>query len=123
MRQGLEELPFQKWFGQPSYKALASLKRVFFTHLEHRNLSLGFENFRGWLWDLRPSFGRGLRSKEIHEQLIALRQCKGGGSENEAALGFDDRDVRGTCYPFPVDRGLKGSSSATTLLVSDETDA
>jgi len=41
-QQGLEELAFQKWFGQPSYRALASLRRYFFAHLEHRNLSPGF---------------------------------------------------------------------------------
>jgi len=91
----LEESPFQIWFGQPSYKAFASFRRDVFTHLEHPNLSPGLEDFCGWLWDLHPSFRRGMRSKEIREELVALRQCQGGRSENEATLKFDSETLGG----------------------------
>jgi len=102
MRHGLEESPFQTWLGQPSYKVLVSLKRNFFTHLEHRNPPPGFEDFRGWLWDLHLSFRRGMRSGEIHEQLVALQQCQGGGSENEAVPRFDDEALGGHVTHSPL---------------------
>jgi len=34
-------------------------------------------------------------SREIHEELVALRQCQGCGSENEAALRFDSETLGG----------------------------
>jgi len=109
MRQGLEELPFQAWFGQPSYRMLASCKRDFFTYLESPNLSPDFEDFRSWLWDLHVSFRHGMRAKEIHDESVA--RWKGGGSEHEAAPEFDNETLGG-CFDYsalinPV-RKLKG---------------
>jgi len=36
-----------------------------------------------------------MRSKEIHEELVALRQYQGGGSENEAAPKVDNETLGG----------------------------
>ena len=112
MRQGFKELPYGMWFGQPSYEALASLKRAFFSSLRHFNLSPDFEDFRDWLWDLRLSFRRGIRAKDIHEDgLMILRRCQSDGSENKAASQFDDETLEGyldySALIGPV-RGLKG---------------
>jgi len=95
-REGLKALPYQEWFDQPSYKALAFFKQGFFSNLEHLNLSPTFEDFRSWLWDLRVSFRRGIRSKQTYEEdLVALQRKQGGVSEGEGIPTFDDETLGG----------------------------
>jgi len=93
-RQEPEELPYQAWFDQPSYKALASFKQTFFSNLEYLNLSPTFEGFRGWLEDLHLSFRRGIRSKQIREEELRSLQRR-GSSEGETILPFDDETLGG----------------------------
>ena len=95
MRQGLDELPYELWFGQPTYKALASYKRDFISDLEDLDLSPTFKDFRDWLWDLRLSFRKGIRGREIHEESAALRRHQGGVSEKGSAPGFDYETLGG----------------------------
>ena len=45
MRQDLQTLPYQAWFDQPSYDALAHFKEGFFSKNKTINLSPGFEDF------------------------------------------------------------------------------
>jgi len=114
-RQGLEELPFQTWFGQPSYKILATCKRDFFSDLQDLDLSPAFEDFRDWVLELGLSFRHGIRAKENHQESIAVRRRKGGRSKKKAASEFDDETLGGhfdySALIDPVRRlkgGLKG---------------
>ena len=96
MRKGSEELPYELWFGQPTYKALASYKRDFFSDLGYLNLSPDFEDFRSWLVDLRRSFRQGIRAKEIHQdELESLQENQGDGSEDEVTPEFDYETLGG----------------------------
>ena len=91
MRQGLEELPYEMWFDQPSYRTLASLKYDFLSDSERLDLSPDFEDFRNWLGRLRRSFRKGFRAKQIHEELMT----QSDESEDEAASEFDDGTLGG----------------------------
>ena len=72
------KLPFERWFGQPSYEDLSSFKQTLFSQPGHLNLSPTFEDFRGWLMDLHLSFRRGLRSKQTHEDdMMSPQKSKG----------------------------------------------
>ena len=96
MRKGSEELPYELWFGQPTYKALASYKRDFFSDLGYLNLSPDFEDFRSWLVDLRRSFRQGIRAKEIHQdELETLQENQGDGFEDEVTPEFDYETLGG----------------------------
>jgi len=112
MRQGLEELPYEMWFGQPTYKALASFKRDFISDLEDLDLSPAFKDLHDWLWDLRLSFRQGIRVREIHEESAALRRYQGCASEGENAPGFDYETLGGhvgySAFTDPV-RKLQGT--------------
>jgi len=112
MRQGLEELPYEMWFGQPTYKALASFKRDFFSDLGHLDLSPDFEDFRSWLVGLRRSFWRGIRAKETYQvELEALKENQGDGSEDEVTPMFDYETLGGHVhYPALINpvRKLQG---------------
>ena len=91
VRQGLKELPYQAWFDQPSYKALAYFKLGFFSDFHHFNLSPAFEDFRDWLEDLYLSFRRGVHSKDIHKvDLMSLRWRRSRASEDKVTPAFDD---------------------------------
>ena len=63
--------------------------------MEDLDLSPAFEDFRDWLWHLRLSFLRGMRSRLTHEESIAVLRHEGGGSENQAAPEFDDETLGG----------------------------
>jgi len=94
-REGLKALPYQEWFDQPSYKALAFFKQGFFSNLGHINLSPTFEDFRGWLGDLRLAFRRGVRAKQTHEEELMFLQQQDGASEGEDFPTFDDETLAG----------------------------
>ena len=112
MRRGLEELPYQIWFDQPSYRTLAGLKYIFLSNSGHLNLSPDFEDFRGWLRGLHRSFMKGIATNVNHQaQLTDLQECQGDGSGEEAAPGFDDETLGGHVnYSALIDpvRRLKG---------------
>jgi len=86
-RQGLKELPYEAWFDQPSYKALASYKLDSFSNLEYPNLSPSFEDFRSWLLKLRKSFGRGFRAED--------RRWEEGSGDEGTPPAFDDETLGG----------------------------
>jgi len=112
MRQGLEELPYEMWFGQPTYKALAHYKRGFFSNLQDLDLSPAFKDLHDWLWDLRLSFRQGIRVRDIHEESAALRRHQGGVSKKEAVPEFDYETLGGhvdySAFIDPV-RKLQGT--------------
>jgi len=87
-RRGIKDLPYQDWFNQESYKALADSKNTFFTKKADLNLSPAFEDFRGWLVDFRRSFLEGSRSKQDY---IDIHK----GSEDEVVVTFDDETLGG----------------------------
>ena len=91
-RRGVEELPYQQWFNQASYRTLASLKNTFFMKPTHLNLSPAFEDFRGWILGVRRSFLKGFRVKQDH---IELQEYAGEESEDEAMGTFDDETLGG----------------------------
>ena len=64
MQQELKELPYQAWFSQPSYKALAPFKHVLFSKLGYINLSLSFKEIHGWLLKLLRSFSHRFMVKQ-----------------------------------------------------------
>ena len=114
-RQGLKELPYQMWFGQQSYRALALFKQAFFQNLDDLDISPSFEDFRGWLEELHLSFLRGSCSQGIYGEGLALWQHRDGGSEDEVMLKFDDETLGGhvnysvLINPVPKFKGkLKG---------------
>jgi len=111
MRQGLEELPYRKWFGEPTYDTLASHKRDFFSTRRGFDLSPDFRDFYDWLWDFYMSFRHGFRDQETHKDSIAFRRRRGGASEQGAAPEFDCETLGGHVgYSALIDpvRKLKG---------------
>ena len=95
-RQGLEELPYQMWFDQRSYRALASFKRDFIQELDDLDIPPSFEDFRGWLEEIRLSFRRGIRSQGIYaEEEAARRRRRDNGLKDEGAPMFDDETLGG----------------------------
>lgn len=120
MRQGLEELPYEMWFDQPSYRTLASLKYDFLSGSERLDLSPDFEDFRNWLGRLRRSFRKGFRAKQIHEELTAHSEpmTQSDESEDEAESEFDDETLGGrvdySTLISPV-RKLKGKLEGLTI--------
>jgi len=111
-RQGLDELPYKLWFGEPTYKALASYKRDFFSDREPLDLSPDFEDFREWLEEVRLSFRLGIHAKESYEDaLMALQSRRRGGSEGGVTRKFDYETLDGYAeYSTLIDpvRDLKG---------------
>ena len=112
MQQGLRKLPYQRWFNQPLYETLASLKCSFLSDVVDLNLSLAFKDFHHWLLHIHRSFEEGINAKRIHKnKLIALQWDQGDGSENEATPGFDGETLGGNIdYSRLIDPvyGLKG---------------
>ena len=92
-RQGFKVLPYQAWFDEPSYEALASFKNTFIEDFRYLNLSPIFEDFRGWLGDLRKYFRRGIRSKLAHKD--EEEECGPGGSEGRVIPTFDEETLGG----------------------------
>jgi hypothetical protein len=91
MRKG--KLRFQGWFDAQDYNDLASLKQGFFSDLEHLDLSPTFEDFRGWLVNLRMCFRRGIRSKQIYEDDLVSQQD--GATGDGVIPPFDDETLAG----------------------------
>jgi hypothetical protein len=106
VRQGLKELPYESWFGQPSHTILAAFKRTLFSSLVPLDLSPDFEDFRGWLEALHMSVQKGFRAKETYEDRFLTDE-----SEDEAATEFDGETLGGHVnYSALIDpvRSLKG---------------
>ena len=95
LRQGLKKLPYQEWFDQPSYKALANSKKAFFSDFEDLDLSPGFEDFGCWLKALRVSFRRAIRSKQIYEEGPMSPQQEDGATEGGVIPTFDNETLAG----------------------------
>jgi len=104
----LKELPYQAWFNQPSYKALAHSKQALLFKSGHLNLSPSFEDFRGWLLKLLRSFSHGFTAKQ--QQQFLLEDQMESGNEDVPAT-FDDETLGGhidySALISPV-RSLKG---------------
>ena len=102
-RQGLEELPYQAWFDQPSYKTLASFKQTFFSNLEDLDLSPTLESLRGWLDQLQDSFSCGFTAKQEYRRQSRMQQkqrsLKKDQTEESRAKGtpaaFNDETLGG----------------------------
>ena len=92
IRRRFEDLPYEKWFGQPSYETLASLKRTFFSKRPRIDVSPDFKDFLDWLGDLRMSFRRGFRAKETLEDAFTIQDS---GSEDEVTPEFDNETLEG----------------------------
>ena len=90
-RQGLDALPYDLWFNQPSYVALASFKHTFLTTSGDLDLSPEFEDFSGWLESLRQSFRRGVRSADDHVEVLRVWRKR----QNGAAPQFDEETMGG----------------------------
>ena len=107
IRQGLKDLPHQTWFDQPFYKVLAACKQAYFSNFEPLNLSPCFEDFRGWLLELRRSFSRGFRARQQRlEEEDMERTCDKG-----APVPFDNETLGGHIhYSALIDpvRNLEG---------------
>jgi len=107
------KLPFERWFGQPSYEDLASFKQTFFSSSGNLELSPSFEGLRGWLLRLRKAFSLGYAAKQHHrqqQQFLLEDQMDGPSDEGTLAI-FDDetlgRHVDYSALINPV-RSLKG---------------
>ena len=95
IRKGFKELPYQAWFDEPSYKALASFKHTFISQFQDLNLSPTFEDFRGWLEDLHLSFQAGISSQIHLQSLVSLQRRRGGTSEGRVIPTFDGETLAG----------------------------
>ena len=115
MRRRFEDLPYESWFGQPTYKTLASYKRTFFSDRTRLDVSPDFKDFLDWLGDLRMSFRRGFRAKETLEDVFII---EGSESEDEVTPEFDDETLEGhvnySALINPV-RKLKGELKGLTI--------
>ena len=100
MREG--KLPYEDWFNEPNYAKLGKVKASFFSHWEAIELSPAFEDFRGWLEDLRLSFTGGFQRKLTNlveqKQQSEWRKKRGVGSAGQAkptSVPFDDETLGG----------------------------
>ena len=90
MRQGLNVLPYQAWFDQPSYEDLAESKQAFISNIRRLNLSPTFEDFRGWLVKLQRSFGRGFMAKQQ-----PLLEDRTDSNDEDTPAAVDDETLGG----------------------------
>ena len=94
MRQGLKMLPYQSWFDQPSYEALAAFKLGAIYNLKLRlDLSPTFEDFGCWLMKLRRSFSLGSLAK-LGQLVLEEDQTEESCGEDTPAA-FDDETLGG----------------------------
>ena len=56
-------LPYEKWFNEPRYDVLGSLKATFLLKTQPITLSRAFEDFLPWLEDLQQCFSTGFKLK------------------------------------------------------------
>jgi hypothetical protein len=90
-RQGLEVLPFDDWFHQQVFSTLASLKVNFLSKVSAKlDLSPSFEDFNGWLRELRIALFNGFNSRETHQILVQDGKRRRGAIEE-----FDDETLGG----------------------------
>ncbi|KAF9780566.1 hypothetical protein BJ322DRAFT_1112555 [Thelephora terrestris] len=109
-RRGLETLPFEEWFDQPSYKTLGSLKQSFLMMLPPLDLSPTFEDFRDWLQELRFSLHKGILSECQYKGKVT-RQEEGHGAGPSRVIPPDEEILGGSiCYSALISpaRNLKG---------------
>ena len=114
VRQGLKKLPYQEWFDEPSYKALAAFKNHFLWGFDDLDLSPAFEDFGSWLNALHLSFSQGIYSKldyQLEFVEYPRRRRRARSSGNGVVPTFDDETLGGhVCYSTLIDpvRNLKG---------------
>jgi hypothetical protein len=90
-REGLEALPFDNWFHQRVYETLASVKVKFLSKVSTKlDLSPSFEDFNGWLRELRVAFFSGFHSRETYQMLVQEGKRRRG-----AIKEFDDETLGG----------------------------
>ena len=89
-RQGVEELPFTRWFNQPSYEMLGESKYYFLSTTNGVVLSPGFGDFRDWIDAIRSSFLEGVLAELTHKVLLS----RGEGS-GPAAPPYDNETLGG----------------------------
>ena len=95
MRTRDGKLPYQRWFDEPSYEALASFKLSLFTKSTNLDLSPSFKDFDGWLIDLCDSFLQGFLYQRGYNSKLVRSRKMGQGSEDQDAPTFDDETLGG----------------------------
>ena len=104
MRGG--ELPFERWFDEPSYENLASFKRTFLSKYKDFDPSPTFEDFRDWLLELHASFTSGFQAQDRHDfqqekkrRLLTKTSKQAGGKAKPAKpakpAAFDEETLGG----------------------------
>ena len=104
MRKG--ELPYERWFNEPDYEALADHKIGFFSRTAAIQLSAAFEDFSPWLTDLKYRFSEGFGAMNSYER----RKIRAGSSAG-GLVAFDDETLGGNIdYSSLIEpaRSLKG---------------
>ena len=99
MREGIR--PYQEWFDEQRYSALANHKRAFLSFEDPIDLSPAFEGFRPWLKQMKDVFSNGFDYKKSHLRKQVNEQEKqkrAGGSASgvtSVAAPFDDETLGG----------------------------
>ena len=123
MREGLQELPFQRWFDQLSYEVLGCFKFNFCTTKSRIDLSPTFEDFGGWLRKVHLAFKRGVLAKNNHLFLVSQQADGDGQSGDETIPQFDDETLGGhvhySAFIEPA-RNLKGKLAGLTVRYESE---
>jgi serine/threonine protein kinase len=114
MRRDPEVLPYERWFDQPLYEALADFKSSFLRDSRTKlDLTPSFEDFRDWIESIRWSFRLGVLAHDNHRvHLEAIERSRNGQSgASRVAPTFDSETLGGhVCYSMLIDsaRGLRG---------------
>jgi hypothetical protein len=113
-RQGIEELPFDDWFHQQVFKTLASAKIDFLSRVSVKlDLSPSFEDFSGWLTELRVAFFNGFHSREVHGMSVQEGKRRRGAPKE-----FDNETLGGhVSYPKLIGSVRKLTGQLEGLIV------
>ena len=112
MREGIR--PYQEWFSEQRYNALASHKWAFLSFEDPIDLSPAFEGFRPWLMDMQDDFSNGFyeRYRPSNKSQRTREQAEGlAGEVTSTTAPFDDETLGGRVdYSTIIDpvRDLEG---------------
>jgi hypothetical protein len=88
--------PYQGWFDERHYVALAAQKFCFFSRFKPIELSPCFDDFRAWLRPLRFQFAKGFNLQSSYMADLGDHQDLGGSPDDIPS--FDDETLEGRIH-------------------------